>query len=268
MRIHQITSESTQSLEEGPLLNKIGSGIGKAVGAAAKGVGAVAGGVAGLGKAIKKGYQAGKATVGGADDEEGSETGATTTTPTTGGAAPAAPTLSTAPAAKAAPTTTPAAAAPTTTKAAPKSAFGKLSAAANGDEPEPAASKPAAATTAPAAPAADPKADTAYAQAQKAVTALAPEQRKEIVTMLQTDPKVKAAMAAKPAAGKVAAPASNTMANAPVSKTNKVKPGNPNAAPAVSSTKKPAMTKTGTVKQKQLTPAGFGQMVGGLTKQG
>ena len=55
------------------------------------------------------------------------------------------------------------------------------------------------------------------------------------------------------------------MANAPVSKTNKAKPAAP--APAAP-TGKPAMTKTGTVKQKQLTPAGFGQMVGGLTKKG
>jgi hypothetical protein len=130
----------------------------------------------------------------------------------------------------------------------PTSAFGKLSAAAAGQSTDD-------------APAANPKADTAYAQAQKAIASLQPEQKKEIVTMLQADPKVKAAMTAKPAAEPAepaATPAAeptaepgagamgnmvgqlakggtaepNTMANAPVSKTNTAKPGNPNAAPA------------------------------------
>lgn len=66
MKIKDIVYET--QLDEGPILNKIGTGIGKAAGAAGKAVGAVAGGVAGLGQAIKKGYQAGKATVGGAGD--------------------------------------------------------------------------------------------------------------------------------------------------------------------------------------------------------
>jgi hypothetical protein len=60
------------------------------------------------------------------------------------------------------------------------------------------AAQPKAAT-----PAADPKADTAYAQAQKAINGLAPEQKKELVTMIQADPKVKAALA-KPAAASTA----------------------------------------------------------------
>jgi len=68
MKITEILVES-QQVDEGPLLNKIGSAVGKGVGAVAKGVGAVAGGVAGLGTAVKKGFQAGKATVGGADDD-------------------------------------------------------------------------------------------------------------------------------------------------------------------------------------------------------
>ena len=67
MRIQEILIESHQ-LDEGPLLNKIGSAVGKGVGTLAKGVGAVAGGVAGLGSAVKKGFQAGKATVGAAGD--------------------------------------------------------------------------------------------------------------------------------------------------------------------------------------------------------
>ena len=228
MKIHEIITES--QLQEGPLLNKIGSVVGKGVGALAKGVGAVAGGVAGLGTAVKKGFQAGKATVGGAGDGE---------EPAAGGGAPAA-----------------------------------------------GGGAPAAGGGAPAAePEADPKADTAYAQAQKAIAGLQPEQKKEIVTMLQADPKVKAAMTAKPTkpdpaaqaridaapqgydgetgkpnaapepgktdpaaepaadpgagamgnmAGQLAkggAAEPNTMANAPVSKTNTAKPGNPNAEP-------------------------------------
>lgn len=50
-------------------LNGVGKGIGKAVGAAAKGIGAVAGGAVGAWDAMKKGYQAGKATVGAGGDE-------------------------------------------------------------------------------------------------------------------------------------------------------------------------------------------------------
>jgi hypothetical protein len=68
MKISEILVESKQ-LDEGPLLNKIGSAVGKGVGTVAKGIGAVAGGVAGLGSADKKGFQAGKSTVGGAGDE-------------------------------------------------------------------------------------------------------------------------------------------------------------------------------------------------------
>lgn len=66
MRINEILTES--HLEEGPLLNKVGAGIGKAAGTVAKGVGAVAGGVAGAWDAAKKGFQAGKAQVAGAGD--------------------------------------------------------------------------------------------------------------------------------------------------------------------------------------------------------
>jgi hypothetical protein len=88
MRIQEIISESAQ-LDEGPILNKIGSGIGKAVGGLAKGVGAVAGGIAGIGSAVKKGYQAGKSTVGGAGDDPAAGAGAAT--PPAAGAAKADP---------------------------------------------------------------------------------------------------------------------------------------------------------------------------------
>jgi hypothetical protein len=86
MRIQEIISESAQ-LDEGPILNKIGSGIGKAVGGLAKGVGAVAGGIAGIGSAVKKGYQAGKSTVGGAGDDPAADAGAATP-PSAGAATP------------------------------------------------------------------------------------------------------------------------------------------------------------------------------------
>jgi hypothetical protein len=48
----------------------VGQGISKAVGGVARGVGAVAGGIAGIPSAVKKGYQAGKAAVGGTDPEQ------------------------------------------------------------------------------------------------------------------------------------------------------------------------------------------------------
>ena len=95
MRINEILVEST--LEEGPILNKIGSGIGKAAGTVAKGVGAVAGGIAGIPGAVKKGFQAGKSTVaGGGDTDAGGQAAAPAAS---GGTAPAAGT-SAAPAAK------------------------------------------------------------------------------------------------------------------------------------------------------------------------
>ena len=265
MKIQEILVES--QLQEGPILNKIGSAVGKGVGALAKGVGAVAGGVAGLGSALKKGYQAGKSTVSKAGDDDSADA----TTPADSGNTAAA---GTEPAGGATNGSGAAGGAPAAQKKAPTSAFGKLSAAANSGEEQPAASgapagaapaaKPAAKPAAGGAPAElapNPKADTAYAQAQKAIASLPPEQKKEIVTMLQSDHKVKAAMtaapkvkpAAKPAAGgagamgamagqlaKGGAAEPNTMANAPVSKTNKAKPGNPNAAPTAA----PAATPT------------------------
>lgn len=180
MRINELLTEA--QVQEGPILNKIGSGIGKAAGTVAKGVGAVAGGVAGLGSALKKGFQAGKATVGAAGDE------------------PAAPAVS-------------------GSKTAP-----------------PTAAKAGSALAATGS-------NSAYAQVQKTISTLDPQQKKEILTMLQADPKVKAAMTAKPTdvtGGAIGAMAqqlsgnkpANTMATAPVSKTNVAKADNPNAPAA------------------------------------
>lgn len=221
MKLEEIIAES--NLEEGPILNKIGQGIGKASGTVAKGVGAVAGGVAGLGSAFKKGYQAGRTQVAKAGDEE---------EPTTAE-----------PAANVAPdTTTATPTAQTTATAAPKkpaSAFSRLSAAARGEEPgtttaqttataaptaaaatapaatatqaTPAATKPqsqpaAQQPVAPASPAAQAKADTAYAQAQKAIMSLQPADRQKIIATLKSDPKVKAALAQPKTTAKPAQP--------------------------------------------------------------
>lgn len=54
-----------QLLAEFDAVDKFGKFVGRAVGSGAKAIGSVAGGVAGLGSAIKQGYQAGKQTVGG-----------------------------------------------------------------------------------------------------------------------------------------------------------------------------------------------------------
>ena len=65
MTNHNKQELQEQLLAEFDALDKLGRGIGRTVGAGAKAIGSVAGGVAGLGSAIKKGYQAGKQTVGG-----------------------------------------------------------------------------------------------------------------------------------------------------------------------------------------------------------
>ena len=65
MRITEILTESQlEQLDEGPILNKIGSAVGNVAGGVAKGVGAVAGGIAGLGSAFKKGFDRSKGIVG------------------------------------------------------------------------------------------------------------------------------------------------------------------------------------------------------------
>jgi hypothetical protein len=153
MRIQEIISESAQ-LDEGPILNKIGSGIGKAVGGLAKGVGAVAGGIAGIGSAVKKGYQAGKSTVGGAGDD-----------PAAGAATP--------PAAAAGAATPPAAGAATPPAA--------------GAATPPAAGAGAATPPAAGAGAATPPADEASVKAiQQQVDKLSPDAKQKLLTKLQT----------------------------------------------------------------------------------
>ena len=212
MKIHEILVES-QQLDEGPLLNKIGSAIGKGVGTLAKGVGAVAGGVAGAGTAMKKGWDAGKAAVGRAGDDE-PETAA----PAAGAAAPAEkpavgaaqPALTGGPTAGAepvgGPTTQPAAgdvnkAGPAGTAAAkPLQGAAKV-----------AADKTAAATAGQDSSAAG---QTMYAQVKANIDKLDKKGKQRILQLLQ---KSMAAPAAKPAAGAApaAAPAATPAPAAP-----------------------------------------------------
>lgn len=186
MRITELLTES-QQLDEGPILNKIGAGIGKAAGTVAKGVGAVAGGIAGLGSAAKKGFQAGKSQVAQAGDE-----------PTT-------PTLTQAPAKTAVKKT----AAPATTtppaKTGFKSAFNKAYAAgqdyAKARDAADAAGTPLPkqgildkatraikAGTAPDQPAQDQtpaKVPSQYAQIKASIDKLTPSGKKQILQFLQ-----------------------------------------------------------------------------------
>jgi hypothetical protein len=228
MRLNELLTES--QVQEGPLLNKLGSTVGKAAGTVAKGVGAVAGGIAGIGKAFKKGYQAGKTTVGSGGDSDSAEPAAANTgsAASSTGSAPSGSST-------AAPATTSKPAATTTTPAAQS-------------KPAQATSKPAAApaqsSEQPAAKAAN---DTQYAQAQKAIAALQPADQKTILTTLQADPKVKSAMAkaaqpqqkqsaAAPAAEPTAAPATTAPAatttepNKPVKKGGRKKAAGPSQA--------------------------------------
>jgi hypothetical protein len=237
----------------------------------AKGVGAVAGGVAGLGSAVKKGFRAGKATVGGAGDDPaaapaagGAAPGGTTAAPAAGGAAPAA---GGAPAGK-----------PKGFLAGVKAGQSQgMAAFPNADEEDPEAAPPAAATTPPSATdinKAGPKGtaqakpiqgtmakqaaaktgaalagqdqaqagQTMYTQVKANIDKLDKKGKQRILQLLQKSMAAPAAGGAAPAAGGAmgamaqqlgtAKPAANTMANAPVSKTNTAKPGNPNAAPA------------------------------------
>jgi hypothetical protein len=177
MRITEILVES-QQVDEGPLLNKIGTAIGKGAGALAKGVGAVAGGIAGAGKAIKKGYQAGKDIVGQAGDEPA-----------------AAPAAGTAPASAA----TPAAGA----SAAPTQSSGPGLSGTTSATAAPAAA-PTAAPAASAAPAANP---SLYAQVKANVDKLDKKGKQRILNVLQKSLGVTAPAAAPTPKAAPAAPA-------------------------------------------------------------
>jgi hypothetical protein len=225
MKIHEILVES-QQLDEGPLLNKIGSAIGKGVGTLAKGVGAVAGGVAGAGTAMKKGWDAGKAAVGRAGDDE----------PETAAPAAAAP--------AAEPTAAAPAGAPAAGAAAPAGApvGGPTAQPAAGDvnkagPPGTAAAKPlqgqakvAADKTAAATAGQDPSAagQTMYAQVKANIDKLDKKGKQRILQLLQKSMAAPAAAAPAAAAPAAAAPA----AAAPAAAAPEAPAAEPTAAPA------------------------------------
>jgi hypothetical protein len=244
MRINEILTESQlQQIEEGPILNKIGSVVGGAARGLAKGVGAVAGGVVGAGRAMKKGYQAGKAFVGDDPDpnkgQPGYDAGGAPAAPAgaaaaAGGAAPSAQDINaqgpkgTAPAtaqtgaAGAALAKTTAAVDQQTTTKAGQTVYAQVKA--NVDKLDKKGKQRilqllqksmATPNPKPAAGAAAPTAGAAAAPAAEPTTAAAPA----------ADP------AAAPAAEPTTAAPANTMANAPVSATNTAAADNPNQPP-------------------------------------
>jgi hypothetical protein len=254
MRINEILTESQlQQLDEGPILNKIGSVVGGAARGLAKGVGAVAGGVVGAGRAIKKGYQAGKAFVGDDPDpnkgQPGYDAGGSAPAPTGGTAAPAA-------------TTPPAPAAPAAGGTTPPSAQDINAQGPKGTAPAVAQTGAAGAALAKTTAAVDKQTtakagQTVYAQVKANVDKLDKKGKQRILQLLQKsmavpDPKPAAGAApaatTPPAAGAAAAPAApaaepttaapaagaapaNTMANAPVSVRNTAAADNPNQPP-------------------------------------
>lgn len=230
MKISEVLVESKQ-LQEGPILNKIGTGVGKVAGTIGKAVGAAAGGVVGLGKAIKKGYQAGRDVVGLAGDkakqpaQAGSQTPAQAAQPTAAQGAPAA--QAAAPAAPAQAATAaqadPTAAAPAQSTAAPPSTSqinksgpkgAPMARAVQGAGAKQALARTTVAT---AQQAPDAAADTLYSQVRANVEKLDKKGKQRLLVLLQksiaqhaTRTKPAAAAPAQP----VAAPATPTAAPA------------------------------------------------------
>jgi hypothetical protein len=224
MKISDILVESKQ-LDEGPLLNKIGSAVGKGVGTVAKGIGSVAGGVVGTGKALAKGYQAGKAAVAGGGDIDSNDTISTKSTKN----APVA----------AAPANAPAAAAPANAPAAAAPAAGVAPTAQQINKAGPAGTPQAKAVTGAVAKQAMAKTgaalagqdqaqagQTMYAQVKANVDKLDKKGKQRIMQLLQ---KSLAAPAAAPAAAAPAAAAPAAVDGAPVKKGAR-KPARPNQA--------------------------------------
>jgi len=293
MKITEILTESEihelQHLEEGPILNKIGNAVGDVAGGVAKGVGAVAGGVAGMGRAFKKGFASGKARVAGdadpnptpADPQQaagaapaagGGQGGAAA--PAAGGGFDSSGRPVAAPAAGAAPSTT-------NVNVSGGNAQGGSAAAPAAGSAAPAGSAPTdgATGTPPANPAAEKAGQTLYAQVKSQVGQLDKKGKQRILALLNKslgtpDPKAAAGDAAGAGAmdnmaANLGAPSTaNTMANAPVSKTNKAKPGNPNAAPAADATQTaPAADATQTAPAADATQQAPGQEQGAKPKR-
>jgi hypothetical protein len=269
MRINEILTESQlQQLEEGPKLDAFGRGIGKFAGGVARGVGAVAGGAVGAYNALKKGYQSGKAVVGDDPDPGAGAPGYTdpvdpaartaNTAPAPGEVAPAAnrsgPTPATVDSPAPAPsTTTPPSAADINAQGPQGSAPAKAQ---TGDAGR-ALARSTAVVDKTQAQNQEKANQTVYAQVKANVDKLDKKGKQRILQMLQKSMSMPApgaapkAGAAAPKAGagamgqmanQLAGQKPNTIANAPVSKTNVAKPGNPNAA-APAATTAPAATK-------------------------
>jgi len=270
MRINEILTESQlQQLDEGPIgsaLGAVGRGIGKVAGGLAKGVGAVAGGVVGAGRAMKKGYQSGKAFVGDDPDpnkgQPGYDGSAAGTAPAAGGTAPAAGGTAPAPTSS----TTP----PTAQDINAQGPAGTAPAKAQTGAAGQALAKTTAVVDKAQGQSQEKANQTVYAQVKANVDKLDKKGKQRILQLLQKSvaapaaPAAPAATAADPAAAPGGAPATaaadpaaapggapapaataaapggapapaaapaNTMANAPVSATNTAAADNPNQPP-------------------------------------
>jgi hypothetical protein len=242
MRINELLTESEmQYLEEGPKLDAFGRAVGNFTRGAAKTIGAVAGGVAGAGRAMKKGYQAGKSFVGDDPDPNKGQPGYDA------GEEPA-PTPS---------TTTPPSAADINAQGPQGSAPAKTQ---TGDAGK-ALARSTAVVDKTQAQSQEKANQTVYAQVKANVDKLDKKGKQRILQMLQKSMSMPAPVAPKAGTGamgqmanQLAGQKPNTMANAPVSKTNVATPGNPNAAAPAAD---PAATTT------SVTPKARGGRVAG-----
>jgi hypothetical protein len=202
----------TENLEEGPVWDKVrgaGAAVGKGLGAVGQGIGAVAGVPAGIARAIGKGYNRAADTIGGGPDEQPAQ--ASAPVQAQGGAQQASN--------------------PT------QQGGGQASAPVQGGAPAGASDDPAAGGAAQAQ-----QSKIGVGQINKILPTLRARDLASVKKTLDAT-LAKKQKAPDPGAGAMsqmantltgtpapAAPPANTMANAPVSKTNTAKPGNPNAA--------------------------------------
>lgn len=187
MKITDILTESQQvELQEGPILNKIGSAVGKGLGSVSKGLGATAGAVVGAGKAFKRGYRVGRDTVAGAGDYPG-EPAPAVNAPAQGAPVPSSQATS-APTANA-PASKPAAAkvkAAKTSPATPAPVATPASAAAKPTAPKAKAAAPAAPKSkAAATPATSPAASGGKIEPTLGVPPLPSSSKKAVATTAQ-----------------------------------------------------------------------------------
>jgi hypothetical protein len=245
MRINEILTESQlKQLDEGPIgsaLGAVGRGIGKVASGVAKGVGAVAGGVVGAGRALKKGYQTGKAIVGDDTDPNANAPGYTAPAAGAPAAAPAAGAPAAAPAASgAAPAAGVAPTAQQINKAGPKgTAPAKSQTGAAGQ----ALAKTTAVVDKAQGQSQEKANQTVYAQVKANVDKLDKKGKQRILQLLQ---KAVAAPAPKPAAepaAGAAAPAT-TPAAEPAAAPAAAPATTPAAEPAAAPAAEPAATTT------------------------